>query len=177
MLWEPNVSIHACLLAAHVVCQQGHIPYVPDCAAPFQLLSKLVGLQKPKDCGWESQILTEQGNKQTICEIAEGIFFHTQYSWKGFKALAVKLNTRHTFLVPDLESTAYHNDALCHCVSFSSPMSWPMRWRSVTSCSPACSLWRCCWRCWSTGPLATSRTPTISLMASLWSSGELHRCG
>lgn len=57
-------------------------------------------------------------------------------------------------------------------LSACSPMSWPMLWRSVTSCSPAFSPWRCCWRCWSMGPLATLRIPITSLMASLWSSGK-----
>lgn len=51
--------------------------------------------------------------------------------------------------------------------------NWQIFWRSVTWCSQACSVWRCCWsfRLW--GSLATSKTHIMASTASLSSSGEV----
>lgn len=51
--------------------------------------------------------------------------------------------------------------------------SWQTFWRSVTWCSQACSVWRCCWSSWLWGSLATSKTPIMASTASLSSSGEV----
>lgn len=51
--------------------------------------------------------------------------------------------------------------------------NWQTFWRSVTWCSQACSVSRCCWSSWLWGSLATSKTPIMASTASLSSSGEI----
>lgn len=72
-------------------------------------------------------------------------------------------------------SFSVHFSVCLSCISISlspsSRRSWQMFWRSVTWCSPACSVWRCCWSSWLSGSLATSRTRITASTASLSSSG------
>lgn len=51
--------------------------------------------------------------------------------------------------------------------------NWQTFWRSVTWCSPAFSVSRCCWSSWLWGFLATSKTLIMASTASLSSSGEV----
>lgn len=161
------------------VCQQWHNPVVSDCKSHVEISFQFIN-------AWSTQGLWSRA-AHTHAHIGYMYMYHNLDSQiivitflnddSSYTCCTHELETRQSFQFLILKFIGAHNHvliaflSLSHCVPAFSPMSWPMRWRSVTSCSPASSLWRCFWRCWSMGRLATSRILTISLMASSWLSG------